>query len=290
MRWISSSSTGSSAANSRWYLRYCDDFVLVANSPGQLAAWKEAIAQFLEERLALRLNPRRERLRPVIDGVDFLGYIVRPFHLLVRRRVVGHLRETLARSERVLVRHRADATEYRFDAAVLDALQASLSSYLGHFGRASCNRLLTSILARNAWLDTFFGLDRQSLRLRRRDRAPVQARTVLEQYRHWREEFPDDVVWIQVGAFVERLQWPPRRLGKRGIRGNLGLRRMGATRRGAVEGFPLRQLAGRRAALVAAGGQVTFVGQRGGDTGGVLRRTPPLRWVARCDGRPEGAC
>ena len=34
----------------------------------------------------------RERLRPVGVGVDFLGYIARSFHLLVRRRVVGHLR------------------------------------------------------------------------------------------------------------------------------------------------------------------------------------------------------
>ena len=229
----------------------------------------------------MRLNPRRERLRPVSDGVDFLGYIVRPFHLLVRRRVVGHLRETLARSERVLVRQRTDATAYRFDAGELDALQASLASYLGHLKRASCNRLVASIWAGNPWLDTFFGLDRAALRLRRRDRAPVNARTVQQQYRHWRQEFPDDVVWIQVGAFVERLQWPPRRLGKRGVRGNLALHRMGSTRRGAVEGFPLRQLARRRAALVAAGGQVTFVGQRGGDGAGLRRRAPALRWVAR---------
>ena len=57
----------------------------------------------MAQRLLLQLNPSRERLRPVSDGVDFLGYIVRPFHLLVRRRVVGHLREALRCSERVLV-------------------------------------------------------------------------------------------------------------------------------------------------------------------------------------------
>ena len=52
-------------------------------------------------------------------------------------------------------------------------------------------------------------------------------------------------VLMQVGAFVEQLQWPPRRLPKvrpatastpRG-----GLRRMRPTRREAMQGFPLNQ-------------------------------------------------
>jgi predicted tellurium resistance membrane protein TerC len=78
-------------------------FMLVAESAAQLSGWKTRIEGFLAERLLLQLNPARQRLRPVSDGVDFLGYIVRPFHLLVRRRVVGHLREALRRSERALV-------------------------------------------------------------------------------------------------------------------------------------------------------------------------------------------
>jgi len=43
--------------------------------------------------------------------------------------MVGHLREALARSDRMLVvgRH-AQATAYRFDAPALYALQASLAS------------------------------------------------------------------------------------------------------------------------------------------------------------------
>jgi len=79
----------------RWYLRYCDDFVLLAHTSDELRAWRSRIEIFVQEQLELRLNETRERLRPVGDGVDFLGYIVRPFHLLVRRRVVGHLREAL---------------------------------------------------------------------------------------------------------------------------------------------------------------------------------------------------
>jgi RNA-directed DNA polymerase len=267
----------------RWYLRYRDDFVLVAESAVRLAGWKTRIEDFLAHRLLLPLNPARERLRPVSDGVDFLGYIVRPFHLLVRRRVVGHLRDALARSERALAARHAQATEYRFDAPALDALQASLASYLGHLRRASCRRLVAAICAANPWLEGFMALDRQTLTLRRRDKPPLAARTVQAQYRHWRGEFPGDVVLMQVGAFVEQLQWPPRRIPKPRPPGASiprgGLRPMRSTKRGAVHGLPLTQLRRRIAAMVAAGQAVTFVAQRGKSGGGLMRRVPVARWV-----------
>ena len=155
----------------RWYLRYCDDFVLVARNAAQLQEWHSQIALFLAERLQLELNPARERLRPVADGVDFLGYIVRPYYLLVRRRVVGHLREALARSESALVSQHAKATLYRFDAERLDVLQASLASYLGHLRHAACRRLVDSIWEANPWLAHFVGFDSATLRISRRDRV-----------------------------------------------------------------------------------------------------------------------
>lgn len=57
--------------------------------------WREQIARYLREHLRLELNPTRQRLRPVSDGVDFLGYVVRADYRLVQRRVVNHLHERL---------------------------------------------------------------------------------------------------------------------------------------------------------------------------------------------------
>ena len=269
----------------RWYLRYCDDFVLVAQAASQLETWKSRIERFLAERLLLQLNPSRERLRPVSDGVDFLGYIVRPFHLLVRRRVAGHLREALARIARSLVCRRAQATEYRFKFEELDALQASLASYLGHFRRAACWRLVDAIWAANPWLTEYLSLDRRTLRLTRRDGAPLGAKTLQAQYRHWREAYPLDLVLIQVGAFFEELQWPPGRLPRESgaAPGSAadGLRRMRPTRRGAVRGFPRQQLPRRLAALLAAGRNVLVVVQKVDvERAGIVRRVPAARWVA----------
>lgn len=138
--------------------------------------------------------------------------MARPFHLLVRKRVIGHLHEAPQRSERALVTRHAQSIEYRFDGALINTLQASLAPYLGHFRRAACGRLVARIWAGHPWLSVYLKLKQSSPQLSRRDRAPLFARTALAQYRHWCEAFPGDVVLIQVGAFVERLKWPPRRL------------------------------------------------------------------------------
>lgn len=266
----------------RWYLRYCDDFVLLAHSREQLLEWRERIADFLRERLALQLNDKRQRLRPVADGVDFLGYIVRPFHLLVRRRVIGHLREKLDRFRRELVHERDTLTAWRFDAERLDALQATLASYLGHLRYAACQRLLDDLWCAQPWITTFLELDRTKLTLRRRDLPVRRARNVLAQYRRWIDEFGSDEVWIQVGAFVERLQWPPRRHTRREAgqqRDGGGLRRLRPTRRGAFAGFPMAQLPRRLGARVASGKSVLLVAQNGTMDERLMQRMPLLRWA-----------
>ena len=57
----------------RYYVRYCDDLVLLASNEEQLKEWERDIETFLAERLHLQLNDRR-KLRPITDGIDFLGH------------------------------------------------------------------------------------------------------------------------------------------------------------------------------------------------------------------------
>src|SRR5690606_167395 len=66
------------------YVRYVDDFVLVHDSREQLEAWRLQIIEFLHAELGLELKAD-QKLRPLTDGCDFLGYIIRPTHLTVRR-------------------------------------------------------------------------------------------------------------------------------------------------------------------------------------------------------------
>jgi len=138
----------------RHYLRYVDDFVLLHPDPNQLRAWERAIEVFLADELMLALKPER-RLQPVDDGADFLGYIVRPHYRLVRRRVIGNLRERLAAFEQA----RVTAGSLRLPGEARDQLRAVLASYLGHFAHADAHRLVRSLFAAYPWLNVLFSLD-----------------------------------------------------------------------------------------------------------------------------------
>lgn len=147
----------------RAYVRYVDDFVLLAPDAQTLTHWHVAIAAFLESRLCLRLKPGA-RPRPIRDGIDFLGYIVRPRYLLARRRVVRRCWSRLRAFEaRYLRRHanraiRPDAgrTALSLDLRHAAALQSQLASYLGHFRHAASGRLWARLLRRFDWLRALF--------------------------------------------------------------------------------------------------------------------------------------
>ena len=109
----------------RYYIRYVDDCVLLSESQEELRWWRDDMERFLDENLRLRLHPARQRLCPISNGVDFLGYIVRPGYILVRRRVINNMRIKLR-----ACRARA---------------QAALASYLGHFKWANSYRLCNTL-------------------------------------------------------------------------------------------------------------------------------------------------
>lgn len=129
------------------YIRYVDDFVLVHHDRDQLARWQMAIEAFLQDRLRLRLKDE-VKLRPLTSGVDFLGYVARPTHRMVRRRVVAHAREKLRAWGKEHVRGRG----FRASPDALGALRATWTSYAGHFGHAASGRLHERIHREFPWL------------------------------------------------------------------------------------------------------------------------------------------
>ncbi|MHB8808737.1 MAG: reverse transcriptase/maturase family protein [Desulfobulbaceae bacterium] len=123
----------------RYYIRYVDDCVLVADNPAQLESWRSEIEEFLARRLSLQVKAGAV-LRRVADGADFLGYIVRPDYLLARRRVVNNLKARLAgyAARIVSTRRLGERLVTRIAAGGEAAVQLrqTLASYLGHFRHA----------------------------------------------------------------------------------------------------------------------------------------------------------
>lgn len=55
------------------YIRYADNFIVLADSREEAVSHLEVIRKFIEETLGLRLNPEKEPIRSLDQGVVFLG-------------------------------------------------------------------------------------------------------------------------------------------------------------------------------------------------------------------------
>ena len=62
----------------KYYIRYCDDFVILHQSREVLLEWAEEIKKFCQEFLLLDLHERKTIIRKIHWGTDFLGYVTLP--------------------------------------------------------------------------------------------------------------------------------------------------------------------------------------------------------------------
>jgi RNA-directed DNA polymerase len=257
----------------RYYLRYCDDLVLLSADRTQLEDWERQIDAFLAERLHLQLNERR-KLGPVGDGIDFLGYITRPDYLLVRRRVVGALRARLNQAEETLRRlGMADEAEGRavfpWPWPLLEQLRQWLSSYLGHLGKASSHRLLQELRQRYPWLDEYVHwhgskvvfrcpVPRHALRLAQQTawfatHLPGHV-LLIRQGRYWEVFVPPTTSAADTAAALDALHAWPRRV-------------------------PRRRLPALRPVLWRSGLRVAWIGETGRRLGMIAERALECRWA-----------
>ena len=70
----------------KYYLRYCDDFVILGESVGRLRKVTGDIGKFLAQNLKLSIHPAKIVIRKYRQGIDFLGYIILPNHRVLRTR------------------------------------------------------------------------------------------------------------------------------------------------------------------------------------------------------------
>lgn len=190
------------------YVRYVDDFVLLADTSAQLQQWHAQIACFLSARLRLRLKDEHH-LAPMAQGVDFLGYVLRPSYRLVRRRVVAHCKGKIcawAQRYVTICRLTPTAAQWHIQAPpeALAHLQHVLASYWGHFAHACSVRLRHALVQRFGWLLALFHINPAG------DLTPrwvLQGTTLGEQVAWLRSQWPHAVCKVQKG--YETLHFAP---------------------------------------------------------------------------------
>lgn len=75
----------------RYYIRYCDDFVILGQDRGQLLGLVAQLAMFLHDRLTLSLHPHKVTLRSWHQGIDFLGCVLKPDCTVLRTKTKNRM-------------------------------------------------------------------------------------------------------------------------------------------------------------------------------------------------------
>ncbi|HWQ99683.1 MAG TPA: reverse transcriptase domain-containing protein [Candidatus Methylomirabilis sp.] len=75
----------------KYYLRYCDDFIILSESKKRLSGVTENIDEFLNDVLSLRLHPKKVFIRTWAQGIDFLGYVLFPHATVIRLKTAGRM-------------------------------------------------------------------------------------------------------------------------------------------------------------------------------------------------------
>jgi len=119
----------------RFYIRYCDDFVIFDNDKRRLNECLENLTEGLTP-LRLKLQERKCRVYRVEEGVDFLGYRVWPSHRRLRR----------SNGIRFQRRLRTMQEDYRGGKVDLPELRQRLASWNGHASHADTHRLRSALL------------------------------------------------------------------------------------------------------------------------------------------------
>ena len=127
----------------RWkpYLRYMDDFLFFGQDKKELWLTLSRIEAFLAEKLRLRVHPKKRTVSPVNCGIDWVGYMVFPEHVRVRRRNIFRFRIRNRRLRALFKRGRIHVQDIR----------QSLMSFCAYTAHAGAANLVNGLL----WLEKF---------------------------------------------------------------------------------------------------------------------------------------
>lgn len=118
-----------------YYVRYCDDFVIVSHDREQLVGFISLISAFLWEYLRLELHPNKVHVRKFSQGIDFLGYVLFPNHTVLR-----------GRTKKRVLKKIVHITERQKTGAVKEPYMRSVvQSYLGMLNHCSAYGLKKQI-------------------------------------------------------------------------------------------------------------------------------------------------
>ena len=121
----------------RYYLRYCDDFLIISRDKRELEQALSYMKVFLHEHLKLDLHPNKVKIIKVRQGVDFLGYVTLSHATMVRTVSKNRMLRKLQEKKKLV--QKGTITEESFN--------HSRQSYLGMLAHANTQKLQERVKA-----------------------------------------------------------------------------------------------------------------------------------------------
>jgi retron-type reverse transcriptase len=119
----------------KYYARYMDDFVIMHSDKNFLRVIWDGIADYLNEELKLKLNPKTT-IYPGKHGIDFCGYRIWPTHIRPRKSTVKRAKKRLKKFSAL----------YKDNPHILEHAKMSIMSFFGYIKHCSGYKTTLSVL------------------------------------------------------------------------------------------------------------------------------------------------
>lgn len=123
-----------------YHIRYSDDFVILSESKEFLVNLIPIIEKYLKDNLKLTLHPNKISIRPYHQGIDYLGYVLFPYHRLPRTRT----------RKRIFTKLESHIALWKSEKIPITTIDNSLQSYFGFLKHANSYKL-TQKLKNQIW-------------------------------------------------------------------------------------------------------------------------------------------
>lgn len=127
----------------KFYVRYMDDICAVVPDRETARLVLERMVGFLNGRLLLNINPKKTKIFPVAQGVNFVGFKTYVTHKLLRNQTKKKVKRKLRKMPRLIkegymTTHKAEQM---------------LNSWLGHSMYACSRNFIRSLISRNSHIE-----------------------------------------------------------------------------------------------------------------------------------------
>lgn len=121
----------------KYYLRYCDDFIILGTDKDLLRKHVQDIGIFLQEKLHLFLHPHKIIMRKCNQGIDFLGYVVLSQRITLRTKT----------KKRILKKVRLIQAQVNRDLITPETFNHTMQSYLGMLTHCAGYKIKKNLIA-----------------------------------------------------------------------------------------------------------------------------------------------